>query len=461
MTKNEFSPTGGLDKSIGALFSIAAGALFPIAALPRSSYQKIKDPALERRQMSNLPLDTDKVRALFPAFSTPELKDQVFMDNAAGSYTARAVLDRLDHFYRAHKVQPYGVYAASQQAGAMMDESYQLMGEALNLHSDWVQFGPSSSQNTYVLAKAFSEFLQAGDAIIVTNQDHEANTGAWRKLAAHDIEVREWRVDPETGHLDIAKLDALLDEKVKLVAFPHASNIIGEINPADKICAMAKSVGAYSIVDGVSYAPHGLPDLADMGCDVYLFSTYKTYGPHLGVMAINPDLNRELPNQGHFFNAKKLRYRMTPAGPDHAQIGAVGGMVEYLRQVAQIAGSTHPSAAAAASHSAMRNQEILLMQPLLDYLNARNDVRLLGPSAAENRAPTISIVHEKPGIELATALAKHSIMTAGSHFYSYRLLEALNIEPAHGVLRLSFVHYTSEDDISRTISALDAVLGTN
>lgn len=410
--------------------------------------------------MSKLPLDTNRLRALFPAFSAPDLKDQVFMDNAAGSFTAGAVLDRLDEFYRTHKVQPYGVYAASQKAGAMMDESYELIAQALNVPTDWVQFGPSSSQNTYVLAKAFAEFLQPDDAIIVTNQDHEANTGAWRKLADQGVEVREWKVDPLTGHLAVSDLENMLDTKVKLVAFPHASNIVGEINPATKICTLAKSVGAYAIVDGVSYAPHGLPDLTEMGCDIYLFSTYKTFGPHLGVMAINPALNRALPNQGHFFNAEKLRYRMTPAGPDHAQIGAVGGMVQYLQQVAQIAGTTQKSEMAQASHRAMRDQETQIMQPLLNYLNARNDVRLIGPKDAANRAPTIAIAHEKSGTELAAAMAEHSIMTAGGHFYGYRLLKALNIDPTHGVLRLSFVHYTSETDISRTIDALDRVLGT-
>ncbi|MCB9994397.1 MAG: aminotransferase class V-fold PLP-dependent enzyme [Hyphomicrobiaceae bacterium] len=405
-----------------------------------------------------LPLDPKALREHFPAFAEPGLAGTVFMDNAAGSYPAREVLDRLERFYHAHKVQPYGAFPASIAAGEMMDESYELMAAALNLPVDWIQFGPSTSLNTYVLGKAFAEYFQPGDAIIVTDQDHEANTGAWRKLARQGLEIREWTIDPETGHLDPAGLERLLDDRVRLVAFPHVSNVVGEINPAREICDLVRRSGAISVVDGVSYAPHSLPDLQDLGADIYLFSTYKTYGPHLGVMAIDPDLNRTLPNQGHFFNDKKLRYRLTPAGPDHAQIGAAGGISQYLQEVAAMVKVEGTGSPYAAARNAMRAQELALMAPLLEFLRNRNDIRLIGPASPEPRAPTISFSHERPGRELAAVLAKQGIMAAGGHFYAWRPLEALGIDPEHGVLRLSFVHYTSPGDIDRTIAALDAVL---
>ncbi|UXN75368.1 aminotransferase class V-fold PLP-dependent enzyme [Devosia sp. A8/3-2] len=144
------------------------------------------------------------------------------------------------------------------------------------------------------------------------------------------IEVREWQVDPQTGRLAIAGLDAILDAKVRLVTAPHCSNIVGEINPIAEIGARAHAVGAVTAIDGVSYAPHGLPDLTELGADIYMFSAYKVYGPHLGVMAIRPSPALELPNQGHYFNDAKLRYRLTPAGPDHAQIAAVGAIADYF-----------------------------------------------------------------------------------------------------------------------------------
>ncbi|KKB80466.1 NifS [Devosia soli] len=403
-----------------------------------------------------MPLDPQRIRALFPAFAEPSLQGQAFFENAGGSYTAKTVLDRLEHYYRATKVQPYGVYPASIEAGEAMNLAYERMAEALNVSADWIHFGPSSSANSYVLGHAFGGWLKEGDAIVVTNQDHEANSGAWRRLASRGIEVREWNVDGGTGRLSLEALDRVLDGKVKLVAMPHCSNIVGEINPVEAVAERTRALGAVLAVDGVSYAPHGLPDLKALGADIYLFSAYKTYGPHQGVMAVRPELAAQLPNQGHFFNDAKPRYRLTPAGPDHAQIAASAGIADYLEQVAEIAGREgNPFRRA---HAAMRAQEIALARPLLDYLNGRNDVKLIGPADPEVRAPTIAVHHAEPGAVVAKRLAKHGIMASGGNFYAWRLMEALGIDPQHGVLRLSFVHYTSPEEISNLIKALDAEL---
>ena len=410
--------------------------------------------------MSPLPLDPAEIRALFPAFSEPSLRDFAFFENAGGSYMAGAVLARLEGYERAHRLQPHGFYPASQAAGADMDLGYERIAAALNVTPDWIHVGPSTSANTYTLGHAFSRWLQPGDAVIVTDQDHEANSGAWRRLAAHGIEVREWKIDPQSGHLDPAGLDRLLDAKVRLVAFTHCSNVVGEINPAAELCARIKAAGAVACVDGVAYAPHGLPDVAALGADIYLFSAYKTFGPHQGVMAIRPDLAAALPNQGHFFNDGVPRKRLVPAGPDHAQIAALAGVADYLESVAALAG---PGAAAASPYhraaQSMRAQEIALMAPLLDYLRGRNDVRLIGPADPQRRAPTISVALDQPAAEIATRLSRHGIGVGAGHFYAYRLLQALGIDPAHGVLRMSFLHYTTPAEVDRLIAGLDAELG--
>lgn len=409
--------------------------------------------------MTALPLDPARIRAEFPAFSEPNLQGQAFFENAGGSYTSRQVLTKLDHYYRATKVQPYGFYPASQAAGEAMNLSFERLAQALNVTADWIHFGPSSSANTYVLGNAFAGWLRPGDAVIVTNQDHEANGGAWRRLAKIGAEIREWRVDPLTGRLSLADLDALLDSKVRLIAAPHCSNVAGEINPIAEIAARAKSIGAVTAIDGVSYAPHGLPDLQALGADIYFFSAYKVYGPHQGVMAVRPELAMSLPNQGHFFNDDKPRYRLTPAGPDHAQIAAASGIVDYLETVSQIAGNRIEGADPfRRAHAAMRAQEIALAAPLLDYLRKKNAVRIIGPDDPALRAPTIALGLAEPGAAVAARLAKHGIMAGGGHFYAYRLLEAVGIAPSHGVLRMSFVHYTSPEEIDQLIAALDAEL---
>jgi selenocysteine lyase/cysteine desulfurase len=272
--------------------------------------------------------------------------------------------------------------------------------------------------------------------------------------------VRVWKIDPDTGHLDPAELAPLLDDRVRLVCFPHCSNVVGEINDVARITAMAHAAGAFVCVDGVSYAPHGLPDVGRLGPDIYLFSAYKTYGPHQGIMVIRQELGALLPNQGHYFNAGTLWKRFTPAGPDHAQVAAAGGIADYIDAVHDhhFGGARDPSGRATLVHDLFRAQEEALLAPLMVYLGGRNDIRILGPRGARGRAPTVALALDRPGAEAAAALTAHGIMAGGGDFYAVRALEAMGVDPQHGVLRLSFVHYTSPGDIDRLIRALDQVL---
>ena len=404
-------------------------------------------------------LDIDFIRAQFPAFSEPSLDGQAFFENAGGSYPCRFVTERLARFYRERKVQPYGPYDASRVAGEEMDEARIRLAAMMGVESDELCFGPSTTQNIYVLAQAFREWLPKGAAIVVTNQDHEANSGAWRRLETAGIEVREWRIDPQTGHLDPSGLEPLLDG-ASLLCVPHCSNVVGEVNDVVAITALARAAGAVTCVDGVSYAPHGLPDVDALGADIYLFSSYKTYGPHQGIMVIRRPLGEALPNQGHNFNAGILNAKFVPAGHDHAQVAACAGMADYIDALYARMDEPHlePRERAAAVHRAIRARETALLQPLLDFLGARPGIRLLGPRDAVIRAPTVAIHCDRTGDSLAAELAPHDIMAAGGDFYAVRALEAMGIDPAHGVLRLSFTHYTTEEEVDRLIAALDLVL---
>ncbi|MDG1736988.1 MAG: aminotransferase class V-fold PLP-dependent enzyme [Paracoccaceae bacterium] len=405
-------------------------------------------------------LDIDFVRSQFPAFSEPSLQGQMFFENAGGSYTCKPVLDRLHRFYHERKVQPYGSFEASRLGGEEMDEARSRLAALMGIDTDELSFGPSTTQNTYVLANAFRQWMQPGDAIIVTNQDHEANTGPWRRLSDEGIEVREWKLNPETGHLDIADLTNLLDEKVRLVCFPHCSNVVGEINPVAEITSVAHAAGAFVCVDGVSYAPHGFPNVGELGPDIYLFSSYKTYGPHQGIMVMRRALGELLPNQGHYFNADSLYKRFTPAGPDHAQIAASAGMADYFDSLHShhgLPGKTQAEKMEAV-HDLMRDHETMLLQPLLDYLSDKNSVRLLGPATAKDRAPTVAVDTFQDAFEVSSKLATHGIMAGGGNFYAVRALEAHGIDPEQGVLRLSFVHYTTESEVTHLIESLEKTL---
>jgi len=398
-------------------------------------------------------LDLEFVRGQFPAFAEPSLEGWAFFENAGGSYTCQPVIDRLTRFYHQRKVQPYAPFPASEAAGAEMDEARIRLAALLGVETEELSFGPSTTQNTYVLAQAFRKFMQPGEAIVVTNQDHEANSGPWRRLAEEGIEIREWKIDPETGHLDPAALEKLLDEKVRLVCFPHCSNVVGEINPVAEITALAHAAGAFACVDGVSFAPHGFPDVGELGCDIYLFSAYKTFGPHQGIMVMRRALAEALPNQAHFFNGDTLYKKFTPAGPDHAQVAACAGMVDYVEALA-----AHQGVAPGAVAGLMHAHEVQLMQPLLDFLGSRNSVRLLGPKSAKNRAPTVAVALQGPAEPVARRLANHNVMAGGSNFYAVRPLQAMGIDPDDGVLRLSFTHYTSPEEVDQLIAALDREL---
>jgi cysteine desulfurase family protein (TIGR01976 family) len=402
--------------------------------------------------------DLEFVRSSFPAFSEPSLAGFAHFENAGGSYACRQTIEWLDRFYRKTKVQPYYAFPASKTAGEQMDAAKQRMAAWLNVAGDELHFGPSTSQNTYVMAQALRQELKRGDEVIVTNQDHEANIGAWSRLEDEGIVVREWKVDPETAELHPMDLEALLGPKTRVVAFTHCSNVVASINPVREITDLIHEAGAWAIVDGVSFCPHGMPDVAGLGADIYLFSLYKVYGPHLGAMFITKQLNAELPYQGHFFNALKPSARFTPAGPDHAQIAAVNGVMDYMESLYthHAAGEASASVMAEAVRKLIRDQETALLQPLLDFLSAQPRVRLLGKDRAAGRAPTVAFsVQGQSSAGLAAKLAARGLGVGVGNFYAYRLVEALGYDPDDGVLRASFVHYTSPEEITRLIEALD------
>jgi selenocysteine lyase/cysteine desulfurase len=406
-------------------------------------------------------LDSKFIRSQFPAFEAPSLNGWGFFENAGGSYTCRQVISCLNDYYTQTKVQPYYNYPASQKAGAAMDASYRQLAAFLNISEDEVQFGPSTTQNLYVLAQAFRELWSEGDEIILSNQDHEANAGFWRRLEKTGIIIKEWCLDPDTGMLNPDDLDAMLSNKTRLLAFPHCSNIIGHVNPVAQIVLKAKAVNACVVVDGVSYAPHGLPDIGSLGADIYLFSLYKTWGPHLGLMAIKKEVMDELPNQGHFFNKDLIRNKMVPAGPDHAQIAAASGVATYLDTVYE----HHFSKAVDQAEKGRRLRKLFqdherpLLAKLLEWLRQRDDLCIVGPDDPEQRVSTVSIVPKKKSIdEIFTALTAKKLMAGEGNFYAVRPLMGMNIPVNTGVLRLSFLHYTIEDEINQLIDGLSAAL---
>lgn len=406
-------------------------------------------------------LDLDFVRSQFPAFAEPSLNGWAFFENAGGSYPCIQFIKSLTDFYMKNKVQPYYPYPASTYAGELMDAAYDRMASYLNVTAEEVHFGPSTTQNVYVLANALRPMWRDGDEIIVSCQDHEANAGAWRRLKDRGIKVIEWNVDSDTGILSIDQLKGLITDKTKMVAFPHCSNVIGHINPVQQISGIAHAVGAICVVDGVGYAPHGFPDLGELGADIYMFSMYKTFGPHLGLMYINASLMKKMANQSHYFKEGITRSMFTPAGPDHAQIGAVNGVIDYFDVLYEhhFDEAATPNKRNNALRDLFRTHETELLEPLMDFLRAREDVQIIGPDTTEERLPIVSIIPTSKTVEeVYQTLVDHKLMPGFGHFYAVRPLINMNVALDPGVLRLSFVHYTSMKEMEQLIKGLKVAL---
>lgn len=412
-------------------------------------------------------LDIDFVRSHFPAFGIEANRGQSFFENAGGSYACRHTIDALHRYYVENKVQPDSEYGPSADAGAQMRRSRAAWADALGVGTDEVVFGPSTSMNTYVLAQAFGEILKPGDEIVVTNQDHEANTGAIRRMAARvGCTLREWRVDPDTGLLDLSDLTALLGERTRVVTVPHASNVVGQENDIAAIAAAVHAVDATLVVDGVSFAPHAICDIGELGADVYLFSLYKVYSVHQGLMVVRRALLDQLPNQSHFFNADAPDKRLNPAGPDHAQVAASGAVLDYIRELHVHHGgdASGPMRQICATVSELwRQREDIVAARLLGALDDRDDVRVIGSTRVDpsglRRCPTIAFspLRRSPS-DVAHDLVNRGVQTSSGHYYAYRVLEGVGLDPERGVVRLSGLHYTSDDDLDRAVSALEAAL---
>ena len=406
-------------------------------------------------------LDIEFVRSQFPAFTEPSLNGWAFFENAGGSYPCVQFIDRLTDFYMKNKVQVNYPYPTSKLAGKLMDASYKRFSDYMNVQESEIHFGPSTTQNIYVLANALKPLWNSGDEIIVSCQDHEANAGAWRKLEQQGIKIVEWHVDSVTGLLSLSTLKNLLSEKTKMVAYPHCSNIIGHVNPVKEISKLARQYNAISIVDGVGLAPHGFPNLKELNADIYLFSLYKTFGPHLGLMYVKKELATTMQNQSHYFKDGILKSMLTPAGPDHAQIAAASGIIDYFDLIYKhhFSEDTTPVIRNKKLNQLFLDHENTLLERLLNFLKARNDVDIIGPDFIENRAPIVAIIPKNKKLKrVYTDLIKHKLMLGMGHFYAVRPLLDMHLDQELGVIRISFLHYTSMNEIEQLIKGLKACL---
>lgn len=409
-------------------------------------------------------LDIDFVRQQFGQLSDdPGL---IFASNAGGSYVCNQVNAIMEHYNRHTRVQPYSNFAPSNTAGDAMDRAKRLWAAALNIDVSELTVGPSTSMNTYVMSHAIGDRWSVGDEIIVTDQDHEANIGAWRRKAEEKgASIRVWHANPDSGLLDVQELHGLLNEQTRWVFFTHCSNIVGTANPVADITGDIRRLSSARVfIDAVAYAPHHICDLKALGVDAYTFSLYKVFGPHQSLLYTSSDLQAELKSQAHYFLAGDVSKYVNPAGPQHAQVAACAGVIDYFNQLHTHhfgdASQTAPEKMADI-HGLIHHHEKQLTEPLLDYLVNHPSVRVLGKTTAadDDRAPTIAFRPLKQSsAELAAILQKAGIGTENGDFYASRLIERVGIERPDGVVRISLLHYNLLEDVNTIIEQIDAAL---
>lgn len=408
------------------------------------------------------PFPIDFVRQQFPALAG----DWTFFDNAGGSQTLKQVVDRIREYLLTSDVQLGASYAVSQLAGDRVAKAAQGMATLINAKSpSEVVMGSSTTLMLRILALCLVQTWNPGDEVIVTNCDHEANIGAWVDLEKQGIKIKVWRINPETLQLHLEDLKLLLSDRTRLVAFTHASNILGTINPVKEITQLVHQQGAMVCVDGVAYAPHRLIDVQDLDVDFYAFSFYKAYGPHYALLYGKQEHLLAIPGINHYFiKQTDIPYKFQLGNVNFELSYGMLGLCDYLSELAQVA---YGEQTAPDLRSQMRQAfELMSIQEeeigdcFLKYLTSQSNIRIIGQPQANrsSRVPTISFVVEGVNSESITQhVDQYKIGIRFGDFYAKRLIEYLGLAKQAGVVRVSMVHYNTTAEVDRLIQVLESV----
>lgn len=407
-------------------------------------------------------LDVQWVRRQFPALGG----DWTFMDNAGGAQILGSVVDRIREYLLTSNVQLGASYEISRTATLRVEEGIRGLADFAGADSpSEVLIGSSTSMLLRVLSMGLGRTWGPGDEVVVTDCDHEANIGPWVDLAEHGIKVRTWHVDPASLRLRLEDLAPLMNERTRLVALTHASNVIGTIHPIREVARFVHDRGARICVDGVAYAPHRRVDVQALEADFYVFSLYKVYGPHCALLFGKREHLEALPRFNHFFLDTQVPYRLQPGNVNYELTYGLLGLWDYFDDFARAHGRGDLSGRRAEqldfAFDAVSRHEEVLSGRLLAFLSTKKNVRVLGIAEGDRarRLPTISfVVDGRASDTVVEAVDRHRIGIRFGDFYAYRLIERLGLQPQNGVVRVSLVHYNTIEEVDRLIGALDSIL---
>jgi len=400
--------------------------------------------------------DRSAIRSWFPALQS----DFAFLENAGGSQIPLVVADAIRDYMLSDYVQLGAGYPQSQRATAVVDDAHEFVETFMNATGfGKVILGNSTTALIQILANAYSEVWNPGDEVIIAETNHEANAGPWSKLERLGVVVKTWKVEPEKFECSLLSLAELITDRTRIVAFPHVSNLLGEVVDVKAITALVHSKGAKVIVDGVAYAPHRAIDVADWGVDWYVYSTYKVYGPHMAALYGSAAAFGELSGPNHFFIPREsVPYKFELGSISHEGCAGILALRSYLRFLAGTEMDDRQTVVDA--FEVMEELEMPLQVGLVRYLRSKPDVRIIGLADEGPRSVgTISFVHNHlTSTEIVAEIDKCNIGIRFGHMYAVRLCEALGIDLEHGVVRVSLVHYNTPEEIERLIGAFEEIL---
>jgi cysteine desulfurase family protein (TIGR01976 family) len=412
-------------------------------------------------------LDLSIIRSQFPALSRPA----VFFDNPGGTQIAKQSLERINKYLLECNANHEGAFATSIASDAILSEAHQAMADFYNASSpEEIVFGNNMTTLTLHMSRSISRDWQAGDEIIVTRLDHDANVTPW-VLAAQDRGAKVNWVDfnLEDGTLKLDQLQKALERKPRLLAVGYASNSLGTINPVAKIIKMAHAVGALVYVDAVQYAPHGPINVETLDCDFLVSSAYKFFGPHAGILYGKRELLERLFAYKVRPATNELPGKFETGTQNHEGIAGVLGAIEYFEWVGRQFGADSIEGLKDAGYAgrrmelkkalvAIRAYEFELSRSLLSALRAVPGLRLYGLSdiqRLDERVPTFSFRMKDLAPRLvAEKLAREGIYTWDGNYYALNVTEQLGVEETGGMLRVGATHYNTLDEVQQLKEAL-------
>jgi len=401
----------------------------------------------------NKTASVEEIRAQFPALNRVHNGHPVaYFDGPGGTQVPRAVVETMTDYLFNHNANSHWAYPTSNETDAIIAYSRKALADFLNASDEEIAFGQNMTSLTFHLARALGREFTPDDEIIVTELDHHANVDTWRSLEKErGVKIRVVPMDIESGTLEFAELENLLNSKTRLLAIGAASNAIGTVSDVKKACALAKENGTLSFVDAVHYAAHECIDVHEIGCDFLACSAYKFYGPHIGVLYGRKEILEKIDFPKLKPAPNNAPERAETGTQSHESIAGAGAAVDFLASLST--GETRRERLQntfAEIHS--RKKE--LFKTLWEGLSAVTGVKLYGQNPESNRTPTIAFTVEGfPAKNVAEKLAERGVFTSHGDFYAMTVIEKLGLQN-DGLVRAGCACYTTTEEIERLIDGV-------